>query len=52
MRWSPNGDMIATASADTECHENVALLDFKTGKRLYPGKVINDCNFFRLGTKQ
>ena len=33
MRWSPSGDMLASASGD----KTVALLDFKTGKILYTG---------------
>ena len=33
VRWSPSGDMIATASFGTI----IALLDFKTGKLLYTG---------------
>ena len=35
VRWSPSGDMIATASDDT----TAALLDFKTGKNLYTGNT-------------
>ena len=35
MRWSPSGDMIASASRD----KTVALLDIKTGKKLYTGKA-------------
>ena len=31
VRWSPSGDMIASASADS----TVQLLDFNTGKKLY-----------------
>ena len=41
MRWSPNGDMIASASEDSI----VALLDFKTGKKLYTGKTADECKF-------
>ena len=33
MRWSPNGDKLASASDD----KTVKLLDFKTGKVLYTG---------------
>ena len=35
VRWSPRGDIIATASFDN----TVALVDFKTGKKLYTGKT-------------
>ena len=35
VRWSSSGDMIASASADA----TVALLNFKTGKKLYTGKT-------------
>ena len=38
VRWSPSGDMIASASADT----TVALLDLKTGKKLYTGKTSDE----------
>ena len=41
MRWSPNGDMIASASDDS----TVALLDFKTGKKLYTGNTSDGSNF-------
>ena len=40
VRWSPRGDMIATASGD----ETVALLDFKTGK-LYTGGSFDASKF-------
>ena len=33
VRWSPSGDMFATASFDG----TIALVDFKTGKKLYTG---------------
>ena len=35
MRWSPNGDMLASASTDA----TVQLLDFKAGKKLYTGRT-------------
>ena len=35
MRWSPSGDMLASASLD----KTVNLLDFKTGKVLYTGNT-------------
>ena len=35
VRWSPNGDMVASTSQDG----TVTLLDFKTGKKLYTGKT-------------
>ena len=41
VRWSPNGDMLASASGDT----TVALLDFRTGKK--PGKT-SDWSKFAL----
>ena len=41
MRWSPSGDMIASASDD----KTVAVLDFKAGKKLYTGETSKDCNF-------
>ena len=31
VRWSPSGDMIASASSD----KTIGLFDFKTGKRFY-----------------
>lgn len=40
MRWSPRGDMLATAFRDT----SVKLLDFKTGKVLYTGDTANGGN--------
>ena len=44
MRWSPNGDMIASASDNA----TVALLDFKAGKKLYTGKTSDGCKFSLL----
>ena len=41
VRWSPSGDMLASSSDDT----TVALLDFKTGKRLYTGKTPDNSKF-------
>ena len=41
VRWSPSGDMIASASAD----KTVALVDFKTGKKLYTGKTSDKGKF-------
>ena len=41
VRWSPSGDMLASSSDD----KTVALLDFKTGKRLYTGKTPDDSKF-------
>ena len=41
MRWSPNGDMIASASFD----QTVALLDVKTGRKLYSGKTSDGGKF-------
>ena len=38
VRWSPSGEMLATASRD----KTTTLLDFKTGKILYTGKVLED----------
>ena len=38
MRWSPSGDMLASASDD----KTVALLDFRTGKKLYTGETSDD----------
>ena len=35
VRWSPSGDMIASASAD----KTVALMDFKTGINIYTGNT-------------
>ena len=42
VRWSPSGDMLATASGD----QTVALLDFKTGKKLYTGKTSYGSKYF------
>lgn len=33
VRWSPSGDLLAAAAADS----TVGVLDFKTGKTLYTG---------------
>ena len=41
VRWSPSGDMIASASQD----QRVALLDFKTGKKLYTGNTSDGSKF-------
>ena len=41
VRWSPNGDMLATASNDM----TAALLDFKTGKQLYAGNTSDERKF-------
>ena len=42
MRWSPGGDLLASASEDS----TVALLDFKTGKRLYTGNTLDGGKIF------
>ena len=44
IRWSPSGDMIASGSTD----ETVALLDFKTGKKLYHEKTSTERSFLLL----
>ena len=41
VRWSPNGDMIASASWD----KTVQLLDFKTGKKLSTGNTPDGSKF-------
>ena len=41
VRWSPSGDMLASSSED----RTVALLDFKTGKKLYTGKTSDNSKF-------
>ena len=41
VRWSPSGDMLASSSYD----KTVALLDFKTGKKLYTGKTPDNSKF-------
>ena len=41
VRWSPSGDMLASSSDD----KTVALLDFKTEKKLYTGKTADDSKF-------
>ena len=46
VRWSPNGDMIASASSDNKA----ALLDFKTGKVLYTGETSDKSNFLSFKT--
>ena len=40
VRWSPSGEMLATASSDM----SASLLDFKTGKKLYTGKTSDNSN--------
>ena len=44
VRWSPSGDMIASASFD----KTAALLDFKTGKKLYTGNTSDGSKFHCL----
>ncbi len=44
MRWSPNGDMIASASED----KTVQVLDFKTGKVIHTGKTSDGSNNFSI----
>ena len=44
VKWSPSGDMLASASDD----KTVALLDFKTGKKLYTGKTSDRSKFSQL----
>ena len=44
VRWNASGDMIASASAD----KTAALLDFKTGKKLYIGSTSNGGKFSLL----
>ena len=41
IRWSPSGDMIASTSRD----QTVALLDLKTGKKLFTGKTSDGSKF-------
>ena len=44
VRWSPNGDMIATASEDN----SAKVIDFKTGKVIYSETAAdrsNSCYF-------
>ena len=41
VRWSPSGDMLASASSD----KTVALVDFKTGKKLYTGYTTEGSKF-------
>ena len=45
VRWSPSGDMLVRTSDD----KTVALLDFKTGKKLYTGKTSDGSNFSLFG---
>ena len=52
VRWSPNGDMIAIASTNFDSDENVALLDFKTGKTLYTGEASDCGNLLLLDNEQ
>ena len=42
VRWSPSGDMLASATT------TVALLDFKTGKKLFTEKTSDGSNFSLL----
>ena len=41
VRWSPSGELLASASED----KTVALLDFKAGKKLYSGKTSDGSKF-------
>ena len=40
VRWSPKGDIIFSASYDV----TVALLDYKSGKKLYTGRTPGEVN--------
>lgn len=42
VRWSPSGDMLATASND----QTVKILDFKTGKELYTETTMDRSKFW------
>ena len=44
IRWSPSGDMIASASSDT----TVKLLDFNTGKTIHTGETSEKGNLLHL----
>lgn len=41
VRWSPTGDMLASASKD----KTVKLLDFGTSKVIYTGTAAEDSKF-------
>ena len=48
VRWSPSGDMLASTSED----RTIALLDFKTGKRLYTGETLDEGKFSLFNKKK
>ena len=41
VRWNPSGDMLASASDD----QTVAVMDVKTGKKLFTGYTSDKSNF-------
>ena len=47
VRWSPSGDMLASALDDS----TVSLLDFKTGKVLYTGSTSDKSNYLFQNTR-
>ena len=44
VRWSPSGDLLASASED----KTAALLDFRTGKQLYTGNISDGSKYWRF----
>ena len=48
MRWSPRGDMLASVSWDA----TAALLDFRTGKKLYTGRTPDGSKFLIINEGQ
>ena len=42
VRWSPSGDMLATAS----CDKSAKVIEFKTGKVLHSGTTSDESKLF------
>lgn len=47
MRWSPDGEILASSSID----KTASLRDFGTGKLLYTGEALDDGNLIIIECK-